>query len=184
MKNYICLFICVFIFSNIFAQEEFKENLKTTFGVKGGLNALAVKTVNETQDIVQRESGIYVGAFANIPTSESFSIQPEISYVSGKYTYNDNINLLHIPVLLKLNAGNNISAFIGPEAVVLLSLDDPLEDEFNKFMFGFTFGLAYNFTDNLSIEIRPYFSLTRFLDDGPSNYRKYNTLQVGLAYKL
>ncbi|MBT8261168.1 MAG: PorT family protein [Flavobacteriaceae bacterium] len=184
MRNYIYLIISLFVFSNVFSQDSFETNLKTTYGIKAGLNALAVKVVNENQDNVQRESGVYVGAFVNIPTSESFSIQPEINYASGKYTFNDNINLLHIPVLLKLDAGNSLSAFIGPEAVLLLSLDDPEKNKFNKFMFGFTFGLAYNFTDSFSIEIRPYYSLTRFLDDGPGIYRKYNTLQVGLAYKL
>jgi len=184
MKRYSILFlICLLIIGNVNAQDDELFIPKTSFGIKGGINALAVKTVTEISDNVQKKSGMYFGAFVNIQTSEAFSIQPEINYAFGEYTSNDKINLLHIPILLKFEMGNGFSGYFGPESVLLLKLDDPEEDRFNKFMFGFTFGIAYNISDNFSIEGRPYFSISKFLDDNPS-YRRYNTLQIGLAYNL
>lgn len=178
------LLLCILTIGNVQAQDEEIFIKKTSFGIKGGINALAIKTVNENSDSVYKKSGFYFGAFVNIPSSEFFSIQPEVNYASGEYTYNDNINLLHIPVLLKFEIGNGFSGYIGPESVILLSLDDPLEDKFNTFMFGFTFGGTYNFTEDFSLEMRPYLSITKFLDDGPGLWRRYNTLQIGLAYKF
>lgn len=166
------------------AQEDTYGLPQTSFGLKAGLNSIYVKTVSETQDFVQKNIGFYVGAFVNIPTSDVFSIQPEINYVSGEYTTNDNISLLHIPILLKLEVGKGFSGFIGPEGIVLLSFDDPNKDDFNSFMFGFTFGAAYSFSEHLSVEARPYFSISKFLDDGPGSFRRYNSLQFGLAYKF
>lgn len=178
------LVLCLFVFGNTYAQESNLTSKKFSFGIKSGLNALAVKTVNETSDFVQKKSGFYVGVFFNFPTSDVFSLQPELNYTTGDYTTNHKINLLHVPLLLKGEIGGGFSGFLGLESVFLLSLDDPNEDKFNKYMLGFTFGGAYNFSDNFSIELRPYFSFTRFLEDGPGVYRRYNTLQVGLTYKI
>ena len=50
-------------------------------------------------------------------------------------------------------------------------------------MFGFTFGAKYQITPNFYIEGRPYLALSRFLEDDLS-YRKFNTLQIGLAYSF
>jgi len=50
-------------------------------------------------------------------------------------------------------------------------------------MFGFTFGARYQITPNFYIEGRPYFALSKFLEDD-SGYRKFNTLQIGLAFKF
>ena len=157
------------------------------------MNALAIKTIINESEQISKESGIYVGAFVNFPTSEVFSIQPELNYASGKYNYNDKVNFLHIPLLFKFEMKSGFSGFIGPESVILLNSPKPVnrnedqedqEDNFNKFMFGFTFGVAYDITDNLSIEGRPYFGISRFFDNGSTNYSRYNTFQVGLAYKF
>jgi len=162
MKRLIYLFLlCLLIIGKVNAQDEELFIPKTSFGIKGGMNALAVKTIINESEPVYKKSGMYFGAFVNIQTSEAFSIQPEINYAFGEYTYNDNINLLHIPILLKFEMRNGFSGYIGPESVVLLKLDKPRnsqedqEDRFNKFMFGFTFGIAYNISDNFSIEGRP-----------------------------
>ena len=163
------LLLCLLIVGNVQAQGDQNFIPKTTFGIKGGVNALAIKYVNEGNESVPKgNSGIYLGAFVNFPTSEGFSIQPEVNYASGEHTYNDKINLLHIPILLKLEIGEGFTGFIGPESVILLKLeeDNPFRDKFKKIMFGFTFGLGYNFTDNFSVEARPYFSINKFKRGG------------------
>lgn len=182
MKQLVFL-LALCIATSSFAQDDDYQTLKTTFGIKAGVNSMAIKTVDENSDFVQKDTGFYVGGFVNIPTSETFSIQPELNYVSGKYTRNDDIKLLHIPVLMAFKISEGFKGYIGPEAVYLLSLDDPNEDEFNELMFGFTFGFSYHITEHLLVEARPYFSLSRFYDDD-INYRRYNTLQIGVGYSF
>ena len=157
---------------------------KISFGLKAGLNSMHNKVVTSSSDNVQKRSGVYAGVFITIPTSEMFSIQPELIYSATEHTGTDNVNLLHLPVLLNFELGNKFTGFVGPEGVFLLSIDDAEnQDLFNTFMFGLTFGARYQITPNFYIEGRPYFALSRFLEDD-LGYRKFNTLQIGLAYRF
>ena len=102
------LFTLCFTSVSIYAQGEDDDTsttLNTTFGIKAGYNATQMKVVNESSENIQREAGVYFGAFINIPTSETFSVQPELLYSSSRFNINDNINVLHIPVSLKIQFG-------------------------------------------------------------------------------
>ena len=79
---------------------------------------------------------------------------------------------------------NNFTGFIGPEAQFLLGIGDLYTELFNTFMFGFHFGASFEVAPHFFLEARPYFALSRLLDDGPGVSRKLNTLQVGLAYQF
>ena len=94
------------------------------------------------------------------------------------------MTFLNVPVLLKFNLANNFTGFFGPEAQILLDIDvTENKDLFNSFLLGFTFGANYKITPNFYLEARPYFAFTKFLEDD-SGYRKFNNLQVGIAYKF
>jgi hypothetical protein len=186
--KHITFILCLLLTSAItFAQGEddnYGTELKTSFGIKAGYNNIQMKIEDQGRDYVQREAGIYVGAFVNFPTSETFSVQPEVIYSSSRYNINDNIDFIHIPVSLKFELANNFTGFIGPEAQFLLGIGDVDTDLFNNFMFGFFFGASYEVAPHFFIEARPYFALSRLLDDGPGVTRKLNTLQIGLAYQF
>jgi hypothetical protein len=176
--------ILSFSANNLQAQDDNIIIPEIGFGLKAGLNSMHNKTVNVSSDNVQKKSGVYVGAFVNIPTSDIFSVQPEIIYSSTEFQGRNNVNLLHIPVLLNFDLGNDFSGFIGPEGQVLIDLDEAENsDLYNSFMFGITFGARYQITPNFYIEGRPYFALSKFLEDD-SGYKKFNTLHIGLAFKF
>ncbi len=113
MKKTIVTLILLLLVGNIFAQEDEVIMPKIGFGLKAGLNSMHNKTVNESSDNVQKKSGVYIGAFVNIPTSDVFSIQPEIIYSSTEFQGRNNVNILHIPVLLNFELGNGFSGFLG-----------------------------------------------------------------------
>ena len=174
MKKIILLLSLFLISSNAFAQDEEATIPKVSFGLKAGLNSVQMKVVSGSSDNVQKKSGVYAGAFVNIPTSETFSIQPEIIYSSTEYLGRNNMNLLHIPVLLSFKLANNFAGFLGPEAQFLLDLGDTANKElFSDVLFGFTFGASYKITPNFFIDARPYFALSKFLEED-SGYRKFN----------
>jgi hypothetical protein len=186
MKKTTIILCALFLTFNCFAQDDDDSSTttKTTFGIKAGYNAIQMKIENDGSDHVQKEAGIYVGAFVNFPTSETFSVQPEVLYSSSRYNTNDNIDLLHIPISLKFELANNFTGFFGPEAQFLLGIGDIDSSRFNNIMFGFYFGANYEVAPHFFLEARPYFALSKLLDDGPGVTRKLNTLQVGLAYQF
>lgn len=185
MKKILLLFTLTFITSNVFAQEENDiKTAKVNFGIKVGYNSVQIKAVTASSDNVQKKAGVYAGIFINIPTSDVFSIQPEVIYSSSEFAGRDKMSLLHIPVLFSFKLTNNFTGFFGPEAQFLLSLGNaPNKDLFNTFLFGFTFGVNYKITPNIYIEARPYFAFNKFLEDS-SGFRKFNILQLGLVYKF
>ncbi|PTM08891.1 MAG: hypothetical protein DA407_07025, partial [Bacteroidetes bacterium] len=149
--TFILIALCVTCFG--FAQEDDDVSIsKTTFGIKAGYNATQTKIVNETSESIRKEAGVYFGAFVNIPTTETFSIQPELLYSSSRYNINDNINLLHVPVSFKFELANNFTGFIGPEAQFLLGIGDEDKSLFNNVMFGFYFGANFEVAPNFYLE--------------------------------
>jgi len=182
MKNIVLFISLAFLTSISFAQDEDLEIPKLRFGLKVGLNSVQMKVVNMSNDNAQNKSGVYVGAFVNIPSSDVFSIQPEIIYSSTEYSGTSKMSFLHVPVLLNFKLANNFTGFFGPEAQILLDINDTQnKDLFNSFLLGFSFGANYKITPNFYLEARPYFALSKFLEED-SGYRKFNTLQIGLAY--
>lgn len=184
MKKTIITLVLALLACNLFAQDDSQNFPKIGYGLKAGLNSNHNKVVTESSDNIQKKSGVYFGAFVNIPTSEVFSVQPELIYSSTEFQGANNVNLLHIPILLNFELGNNFTGFFGPEGQVLISLDEAdNSDLYNSFMFGFSFGARYQITPNFYIEGRPYFALSKFLEDD-SGHKKINTLQIGLAFKF
>jgi hypothetical protein len=183
MKKIICSFFALGLILNVNAQDS-DDNKKISFGLKAGLNSMHNREVTSSRDNVQKRSGVYAGIFVTIPASEMVSIQPELIYSSTEFNGTNNVNLLHVPLLLNFQLGNNFTGFVGPEGQILLNIEDAEnQDLFNTFMFGFTFGAKYQITPNFYIEGRPYLALSRFLEDD-LGYRKFNTLQIGLAYSF
>ncbi len=181
----IVLFISlVFLSSHSFAQDEDLSIPNITFGLKVGINSVQMKVASQSSENTQNKSGVYFGAFVNIPSSDAFSIQPEIIYSSTEYSGSNKMNFLNVPVLLTFKLSNNFTGFFGPEAQILLDIDArENKDLFNSFLLGFTFGANYKVTPNFYLEARPYFAFTKFLEDD-LGYRKFNTLQIGIAYKF
>ncbi len=183
MKKFIFLLFALGLIFNATAQDSDDTN-NISFGLKAGLNSMHNKVVTSSSDNVQKRSGVYAGVFATIPVSEIVGIQPELIYSSTEFNGTNNVNLLHVPVLLNFQLGDKFTGFVGPEGQILLNIDDAEnQDLFNTFMFGFTFGAKYQITPNFYIEGRPYLALSRFLEDD-LGYRKFNTLQIGLAYSF
>ena len=161
----------------------FSSYSQTRYGYKAGYNGMQLKSVMNGSESIRKSSGFYAGGYVNIPTSDQFSVQPEIIYASAEYLYNDQINLIQIPLKMQFKMANDFRGYIGPEGIFLVGLGDQDKALFKTFIFAVTFGITYEITDQFHIEIRPSLSLTKFFDDG-IDYRRFNTLQFGFAYEF
>ena len=184
MKKYISLLIFTVLFLNknlIFAQS---INL---FGVKGGVNLMEIRDkLNDDSVAKENKTGFYLGAFMEFRKSVNFSIQAEINYSGTNNKTNDQIGLLHIPVLFKYKVANKVEIYGGPESQFLLSVSrtDIKNKQYKKFILAADLGVGFLITDELTLDARYNLAVSNYMDFGPHRNKKLNFIQIGLAYKF
>lgn len=182
--------IMAFAFSN--AQE-------TRFGVKGGLNLTTFAGGNyyDAKSLV----GFQVGGFAEIKIIERLSIQPEVLFSTqgAKFDggidgdFDSKLNYINVPVLAKFYITKQFTVEGGPQIGFLVSAKeegDDVKDFYKSTDFGFNFGVGYNFTDNLGVNLRYTVGLSNVADYNAEDFDEYfdspknSVLALTLAYKF
>ena len=139
---------------------------------------------NKSRDLVTRnvkskdnKTGFYVGvAVSDISITKRFKLQPEINFVGV-----EDFNQIQLPVLLKYNFTNKISAYTGPNFGFLLDATTELK----TFNFSVDLGVSYAITNKFLVGIRYDYGVSNLLKNANnSNYVRINNLQIGAAYKL
>lgn len=168
-KQLITSVILLFAVASMSAQAE--------FGIKSGWYE-SLKEIDEDSNVRSNE-GFYIGTFLEHSFSERFSIQPEVNYM----VISNDFDQLHIPVVLKYRIGKKFKLFAGPDMGVLLTDNE----DYETFTISAAFGVSYDFTDKLSIELRTNQYSTDVLKPEANTgieVAKYNGLQLGLTYKF
>jgi hypothetical protein len=191
MKRIFLVAIAVMTFGFANAQ-------KTRFGIKGGLNI----TTYSGGDYWDANSlvGFQVGGFAEIKIIERLAIQPEILFstqgASLDTSFGDideKLNYINIPVLAKFYITKQFTVEGGPQLGFLVSAKQEghdVKDDFKSVDTGFNFGAGYNFTDNVSVNLRYTVGLSNVLDyevDDADEYfdsPKNSVLALTLGYKF
>ncbi|RRQ46268.1 PorT family protein [Chryseobacterium sp. SC28] len=166
-------------------------NAQTKFGLKAGGN---LSSVSNTEDN-ESKFGFYGGAFANMPLSASFNIQPELIY-SGKGVSFDgagdprlNLDYISVPVFFQYEATPQFYLEAGPEFSFLISAKTKydgasvdVKDSINGFDLGIGLGAGYNFTASFGANIRYVAGVTDILKDNEDDAYTNGVLQLGLTY--
>ncbi len=145
MKKQILLIAALGISLLSFAQS------KTSFGVKAGITyaGLRGESMNSLGDLIgytdgwvttNDKLGLFAGGFANIPVTNSISIEPGVYYAQKGYSMRGDLNVkgleflganakaqlnsryIDIPVLVKANLGG-LQLFAGPQVSYLAKAD-------------------------------------------------------------
>ena len=158
-KSIVVLCLSVFAFSFMQAQE-------FRFGIKGGVN---VSTLDgeSFEGLVSFDSRIayHVGFFAEIPLIMKFSIQPELLYSAQGSQFegffsvdgfdDQKLDYLNVPILVKYNIIEGLSAELGPVLGYLISTDGESifggegieidnKEAFNDLDIGIALGVSYS----------------------------------------
>lgn len=160
MKSfYFILLNLLLLCSTIHAQNNFD------FGVKGGLNITFFKVTEANfGDSVSSDTGFYLGAFAEFPINDFFSIQPEALYIG----LND-FKFINAPIYAKYQVAQNFYLMAGPSMNYFF-------DFFNaKFKIRGDISTAYNITPQLDAHIKFTLGFEEITPNG---------LFFGLGYKL
>lgn len=178
MKKIILSIASIIIGSVSYAQDS-KSN--TGFGIKGGVNFTNLYTddVNDNNML----TSFNIGVFATLPLTGNLAIQPEVNFSrKGAELVYDNLfasgtakfklNYIEVPVLLKINITDNFNIHAGPYLAYLINAQVTNEssggsfdfeenfdnDDFEKFDYGLSGGLGFDFT-SISIGARYNYGL-------------------------
>ena len=184
MKKYLYYWFIVILLLNFNAV---KSQSLNQFGLKAGANLMGIRArLSDGTTSQVNKTGFYLGAFMEFRKSLDLAIQAEINYSSTDNEINDNIGLLHIPILLKYKLGTKFEIYGGPESQFLLSVNqtDIKSEEYKKFILAADLGVGFFISDALTIDARYNWAVSSYRDLGYRQNIKLNFLQIGLAYKF
>ncbi|TPG37820.1 porin family protein [Flavobacterium pectinovorum] len=191
MKRIILTVLAVMIFGFANAQ-------KTRFGVKGGLNltTFAGGYYYDAKSLV----GFQIGGFAEIKVIERLAIQPEVLFSTqgakqevGMTNFDSKLNYINVPVLAKFYVTKQFTVEAGPQLGFLVSAKQDghdAKDGYKSIDTGFNFGAGYNFTDNVSVNLRYTVGLSNIADYNIDTAQQYydspknSVLALTLGYKF
>ncbi|MFN3756380.1 MAG: porin family protein [Flavobacterium sp.] len=168
MKKIILTTFSLVAFTFSHAQSNVNTTSGLGFGVKGGVNFSNLYT--EEVDDNNVLTSFHVGVFVTIPIVDFFGIQTEVLYSrkGAELAYNNafltgtaqfRLNYIEVPVLLKFNITENFNIHAGPYVAYLIDADvvnkssnanfdfeeNLNNDDFNKFDYGLSAGLGFDF---------------------------------------
>jgi hypothetical protein len=174
-KLFLFIAIALFIF-NTNAQDNPTSSNSVAFGLKAGADFASLRLKGEGENVSTSETGFYIGVFAEIGVSESFTFQPEVLYVSV-----EDLDQIAIPLMAKFPVSDKFNILVGPSLGIILDTEEGM----NSFNFGAEAGVAYDISEDFFIEGRYNLGLANLWEDAPSGYSiKLSGFFVGLGYRF
>lgn len=191
------------------AQEDAsnKDSMAISFGVKGGVNFATVNGSDQFESPDSRTS-FHVGALAEFPIADIFSIQVEALYSGQGFEISSNnllgqdnkveyqLDYINVPVLAKFYLIKGLSIEAGPQFNFLVNEEidsdvnndggDNPEDNTKSFDFGFAGGLTFQTEMGIFATARYYQGVTNIVEGSEGNDPTVNNsvFQIGVGYKF
>ena len=194
MKKFILLLLLMAVSMGMNAQET------SRFGLTAGLlNTNVDFDFTLSNFSATNNTGFYIGAVADVPLSEKFHFQPELTYGSA-----GDLGFIFLPAMLKFYAAEGFHLQAGPQfafsttlndikndvtaAVELIDEDfaDSIESILRNFGVDIGFGAGYDINENFTIQARYSLELTNRYNGPGSGLLTLNAqqLMVGFVYYL
>ena len=164
------------------------------FGVKAGVNLATLS--GDVSDLDSRFS-FHLGAVAEIPLSEVFSVQPELLYSGQGFKAGDDVvklDYINLPIMAKYYVADGFSIEAGPQIGYMLSAKSEIDDEgdvgyeYQLFDFGVNIGLGYKPNSELNLGIRYNWglaSIVNWFDEFFNDEKISNSvLQISIGYNF
>ena len=177
------------IFVAAFAVAGFVSQAQTTFGIKAGLTI--ANLTGDDADGFSSKAGGYGGAFANIPVSTMFSVQPEVLFSMEGAKFDGgklNLNYINIPVMLQYHSSGFVGE-LGPQIGILASAkqkidgvgDSDAKDFLKSSSFAINFGAGYKLDNGFGFGVRYSLGLSNIAKESDASI-KTSVFSVGLSY--
>ena len=167
-------------------------NAQVKYGAKAGLN---IATLNGDVEGVKSLVGFHVGGFAQVPLAAKFTFQPEVVYSAqgAKEDGGDgknNLGYINVPLMFKYAIAEKFNVEAGPQIGFLISAKEKyngnsydIKDQLNSVDFSIGLGASYDFTQNLSADVRYNAGVSNIAKESDSKIRN-GVFQIGLGYKF
>jgi hypothetical protein len=167
---------------------------KSNGGIKGGYNLAAVSFDGDGE--TEQRHGFHVGVYGESFLSESFSIQPELTYSQQGYkitnssgTFTQKLDYINLPIMLKAYPSKNFFLETGPQIGLAVSHKEEYDGIFstsqeydpNSFDWGLNFGGGFKTDSGLSLGVRYHLGLGDLYDDGKAQNRVW---QFSIGFDL
>lgn len=185
------------------AQEaDNSRSMSPSFGVKGGVNFATI--TGDDFDSPDSRTSFHVGALAEFPVAEIFSVQIEALYSGqgfksdidggifggdGKAEYQ--LDYINVPVLAKLYVTKGFSFEVGPQFSFKVNEEIDFDatgnngdinlNEAKDFEFGVAAGVTFQTDMGLFATGRYNYGLTEIIEDSDV---KNSVFQIGIGYKF
>ncbi len=189
MKKLLLTFALIACTAYTFAQDAAK------FGVTGGLLHSSVNFDFTLGNLsATNNTGFYLGLAVDIPASESFHIQPELTYGSA-----GDLGFVFLPVMAKFYASENFYLLGGPQLSFSTTLNDIkdkvrsaieiIDEDYNGTIesvlknvgVDLGFGAGYEIDENFAIQARYSFEVSNRYDGPGSGFLKLRARQFNLG---
>ncbi|GEM_PF-6225295 len=190
MKKFLMLLVFVSIMSNAFSQSK-------KYGVTGGVQNIILIISQGSLDTRANETGYYIGGFTTINLSNSLDFYPSFQFASVK-----DESYLILPSMLKYNISEKFNLQGGLQFTYFMGSIGVKENNISyelikRFSTGLAFGGGFNFTDNVTLDMRYNIGLTDITGKDMDKFvnslapgstfdgkQKMGGIQVGIGYKF
>lgn len=202
IKSFSAAFLMLGAITATQAQSTASSGMAPSFGVKGGVNFATI--TGDDFDSPDSRTSFHVGALAEFPLAEIFSIQVEALYSGQGFEYNFDggilggegnveyqLDYINVPVLAKVYVIEGLSLEVGPqfgfkvnEEIDTDANSDGGDYEFEEaedFDFGIAAGLTFETSMGLFASGRYNMGLTEIFSDSDA---KNSVFQIGVGYKF
>ena len=175
----------------------FTNAQEVKYGVKfgGNLSNLRVNVDNMGTVVFKSNVGFQAGGFAEVKVADKFSVQPEalFSYESSEVSGVDfNLSYINVPVMVKFYASEKINLQVGPQIGFIVGAKakmdgqtEDIKDSLKTTNFGLNFGLGYNLTEKVLVDLRYNVGLTEISENGfEGGKMKLSGFSLALGYKF
>lgn len=178
MKNVrILLLGLAFVALSVQAQQ-------TKFGIRGGAALSSLDFDNSVEFDNDSRVGAYLGGFADLGISDSFSIMVEAQYAAeGAKEKPFRLSLIQLPVQLRYAISPKVTLGAGPQ-FSFIAWDT--QDVFNQYAFSAVGSLEFLITDMFFVDFRYNLGITDVLDNSfmSDNEARNSSVQVGIGIKI
>lgn len=166
-----------------------------SYGFRLGANYSTLSGVDDKIGDLNDRIGLHANFFAQIPLSDSFSLQPELGVSALGVNENeirlengDNVQLktnwLQVSVLARLDLGRRLFVLLGPQAGVNVTERD--DNDYYNYDFAAVGGIGYKMDENWAVDLRYGYGLSNVFDREFADIDEANNrwFQLGFSYKL
>lgn len=201
MKLFKLLSVGALLLAGAVSHAQSSKGMSPSFGIKGGVNFATV--TGDDFDSPDSRTSFHVGALAEFPLAEIFSIQVEALYSGQGFKYDFQVPLgeneeveyqldyINVPVLAKVYVMQGLSLEVGPQFSFKVNEEidgDPTDDEGDvnlneaeDFEVGLAAGITFETQMGLFATGRYNMGLTEIVKDTDI---KNSVFQIGVGYKF